>query len=408
MTGHRPASAAVPALLGLVLVALSIRAPINVVGPVFGAVAAELGLPVVVLSFIGAAPPIGFAVAGLLVPPLTRRARLEAALLLALAALLAGQTARLFSAEPIVLVASTFVTMLGIGAANVLLPPLVRRYFPSRIAPVTSLYLVLMSVSASTASFAAVPIAEATNWRVAFAVWIAVPVLALVPWLALLRSARRAAVTVVEFDDGRAGRAVVTHRPVVASRVVWAITATLALSSISAYVAVAFLPGILVASAGLTPAAAGVALGVGVALGIPAALVVPLLAVRRRAVVPVIAVSGAFALVGWGGLLLAPTAAPFLWAALLGLVPITFPLSLVLVNTRTRDHRVTVSVSGFVQGVAYVSAGAFSFVVGVVHDATRAWTIPLLVLMATALLAVPATIVLARGRMVDDELESPR
>jgi CP family cyanate transporter-like MFS transporter len=298
--------------------------------------------------------------------------------------------------------------MLGIGAANVLLPPLVRRYFPSRIAPVTSLYLVLMSVSASTASFAAVPIAEATNWRVAFAVWIAVPVLALVPWLVLLRSARRAAVTVVEFDDGRAGRAVVTHRPVVASRVVWAITATLALSSISAYVAVAFLPGILVALAGLTPAAAGVALGVGVALGIPAALVVPLLAVRRRAVVPVIAVSGAFALVGWGGLLLAPTAAPFLWAALLGLVPITFPLSLVLVNTRTRDHRVTVSVSGFVQGVAYVSAGAFSFVVGVVHDATRAWTIPLLVLMATALLAVPATIVLARGRMVDDELESPR
>jgi CP family cyanate transporter-like MFS transporter len=107
-------------------------------------------------------------------------------------------------------------------------------------------------------------------------------------------------------------------------------------------------------------------------------------------------------------MLLAPAAAPVLWAAFVGSVPIAFPLSLLLVNTRTRSHRVTVSVSAFVQGVGYVVAGLFSFGIGLLHDATGSWAGPMIVVLATVVLAVPAILILRRDRFVDDEISADR
>ena len=111
-----------------------------------------------------------------------------------------------------------------------------------------------------------------------------------------------------------------------------------------------------------------------------------------------------FAFRGWSVLLLAPAAAPFLWALSVGSGSIVFPLALLLVNTRTRDHRVTVSVSAFAQGAAYLTAGVFSIVLGVIHQLTGSWTVPFVVLAATAAISVPVILVLRRGRMIDDEL----
>ncbi|MGV3711371.1 MAG: MFS transporter, partial [Pseudolysinimonas sp.] len=131
------------ALLGIVLVALSMRSAAGVIGAVFPILADDLEMDVVVLSVLGAAPPFGFALAGLLVPATTRRIGLEGALIAAIAFIGIGQLVRAASQEPILLVASTFLVMVGIGAGNVLLPPIVRRYAPRRIGLVTGVYLVL-------------------------------------------------------------------------------------------------------------------------------------------------------------------------------------------------------------------------------------------------------------------------
>jgi CP family cyanate transporter-like MFS transporter len=405
-----PRGGRIVAVLGIVLVALSMRNAVPVIGPVFPEIADELGLDIVVLSFIGAAPPIGFALAGLVVPALTRRWGLEATLIVALAAMIVGQGVRAASGEAVLLVLSTGIVMIGIGALNVLLPPLVRRYFPERIGSVTSLYLVVLGIGVSLPAFTVVQIAESTGWRVAIGVWLLVPVLALAPWLSMLRAPRPPEPIVVEFDDGVEPLPVAAppRRHVAASPTVWAITAAFGVSSISAYVAMAFLPSMLIA-VGISPAVAGIAIGIALAVGIPQALLVPPLATRSRTVVPMIAVAGLCGFAGWTGMLLAPAGAPYLWGALIGLAPITFPLSLVLVNSRTRSHRVTVSVSAFVQGVAYVAAGLFALAVGVIHDATGSWVAPIILLLASTGLALPAILILRRGRFVDDEIDlSPR
>jgi CP family cyanate transporter-like MFS transporter len=391
----------VVAVLGVVLVALSMRAAIGVIGPLYAMIAGDLALDVVVLAFIGAAPPLGFALAGLLVPPLTRRVGLESALLLALVLLIAGQGLRAASGEAVGLVASTFLAVLGIGATNVLLPPLVRRWFPGRIAGVTSGYLILLAVSAAVPAFVGVQIAEAFGWRPALAVWILLPALALLPWWALRRAGRALgddAEVVAEFGVP------VAPRPVSVSPTAWALVAVLVLPSISTYTAAAILPAILVETAGLSAAEAGAAMGVVYLFGVPLALLVPLLARRRGTILPLIVVAGTFNLVAWVGILVAPGAAPFLWATLLGLVPITFPLALLLLNLRSRAVRTTVALSGFVQGLSYFLAGAFALGVVLLHDATDSWTATVVLLAATSVVVVPGIVVLARGRFVDDEL----
>jgi Cyanate permease len=401
------------ALLGIVVVALAMRAAPGVIGPVFPILADDLGIDVVVLSILGAAPPFGFALAGLLVPGATRRFGLEGSLIGAVALIGAGQAVRAAASEPILLVAATFLIMVGIGAANVLLPPLVRRYAPRRIGLVTGCYLVLMSISASAPAFVGVQLAEAAGWRLAIGVWAVLPALAIVPWVATVvhRRAAPAELTPPEVDEvagvrepGPVTRAVARPRLIAASPTAWAIMGTLVISSITIYAAMAFLPSMLISAAGLRAEAAGAALGLALVLGIPQALLVPLVAARRGATIPLIAAAAAFTVIGWGGMLLAPAAAPFLWALSVGSGSIVFPLALLLVNTRTRDHRVTVSVSAFAQGAAYLTAGVFSIVLGVIHQLTGSWTVPFVVLAATAAISVPVILVLRRGRMIDDEL----
>lgn len=401
------------ALVGIVLVALAMRSAAGVIGPVFPVLADDLGLDVVVLSVLGAAPPFGFALAGFLVPAVTRRFGLEGALIGAVALIGAGQVVRAAAFEPILLVAATFVIMVGIGAANVLLPPLVRRYAPRRIGLVTGVYLVLMSISASTPAFVGVPLADAAGWRFAIGAWAVLPVLAMAPWIATVvhRRAAPAELTPTDVDElagvrepGPVTRAVARPRLIAASPTAWAIMGTLVLSSITIYAAMAFLPSMLIATAGIGPEAAGAALGLALVLGIPQALLVPLIAARRGSTVPLIAAAAVFTVAGWGGLLVAPAAAPLLWAFCIGSGSIVFPLALLLVNTRTRDHRVTVSVSAFAQGTAYLIAGTFSLLLGVIHELTGSWTVPFVVLMATAGIVIPVILVLRRNRMIDDEL----
>ncbi|MGB3910676.1 MAG: MFS transporter [Pseudolysinimonas sp.] len=392
------------ALLGLVLVALSMRNAVAVAGPLFQIISGDLQLDVVVLSLIGAAPPIGFALAGLILPAITQRFGLEWTLIAALAVLVVGQAVRALSGDAAVLVGSTLVLMGGIGAINVLLPPLVRRYYPDRVGGFTSLYLVLMGVGASGPAFVAVQIAEATSWRVAIGLWLVIPLLALLPWLANVRAYRGVAPPSVVASGVEPGR---EARRVMSSPTAWAITATFTLSSISIYAAMAYLPAMLTA-VGVIPAVAAATLGIVIVIGIPEALIVPLLATRSRTVLGMIVVAGVCGVAGWAGMLLAPSSAPFLWGVLIGLIPIVFPLALLLVNTRTRDHQVTVSVSGFVQGVGYVAAGLFTLIVGLLHDATGSWAVPIILLLATMVLVVPAVAVLRRDRMVDDEVSQTR
>lgn len=77
-----------------------------------------------------------------------------------------------------------------------------------------------------------------------------------------------------------------------------------------------------------------------------------------------------------------------------------------LINIRTRTPGGTVALSGFAQGVAYALGALGPLIVGLLHDVSGGWTLPLLFLIAITLVAGIPAITLARPAFVEDELAS--
>ena len=120
---------------------------------------------------------------------------------------------------------------------------------------------------------------------------------------------------------------------------------------------------------------------------------------------PLFAVAVVSGLAGIAGLLFAPAAATWLWVALLGIAPLFFPLTLVLLGLRSRTHEASVALSGFVQSIGYAMVAVFPVGIGLLHDATDSWTGPLCVLAVVVAAAIPAGFVIARPHTVEDEWE---
>ena len=108
--------------------------------------------------------------------------------------------------------------------------------------------------------------------------------------------------------------------------------------------------------------------------------------------------------VGFVGLMIAPHSLAVLWAVVVGIGTVTFPLILTLIGLRARTPEGTAALSAFTQSTGYLVAAVGPFLVGVVHDATGGWTWPLVLLLALALPLFPLSAYASRPVMVEDQL----
>lgn len=389
------------ALLGIVLVAFNLRTAVASLSPILAELEQEVALPAAVVGFLGMLPPLCYAVFGIVTPLFARRIGLELTLIVSLIALAVGLLGRGLAPDALWLVAASVLTFAAIGVGNVLLPPLVKRYFPDRIGLMTTIYVTAMSVSTFTPPLIAVPIAEAAGWRVSLGEWGLVAAIALVPWIALLVHPKRRAPAALP-EEAEPG----LLRYAVRSPIAWALTTIFAVAGFNAYAIFAWLPPILHDIAGTTPAQAGVLLALYAAMGLPAGLLVPILAARYGRVRLIIAIAVVSFVAGYLGLLFAPGFAPWLWVGLAGAGPLLFPLALVLINLRTRTHSGAVALSGFVQSAGYLIVAVGPLAVGLLHDATDDWVWPLVLLLCSAVPAAIAGAVVARPRYFEDERAS--
>ncbi|TFB16834.1 MFS transporter [Microbacterium sp. 3H14] len=416
------------ALVGIVLVAFSLRSAVASLSPVIDHVAEDFPVSPVIIGLIGAAPPVCFAIFGLLTPLFERRFGLERMAVAAITLMALGLLLRGLAIDSTTLLAATAVVFAGVGSGNVLLPPLVKKYFPDRLGIMMTIYSTTMAVSTFLPPLVAVPVADSLGWRVSLGMWGIVAGIALVPWVALLLGNRarpdapmKTELLVPDPTDGvndvQDAVAVATGpiSTTPANRrhfarlwrlpLAWALALVFGASSTMAYVSFAWMPTMLVDIGGVSPATAGFLLSLFALIGLPCSLLVPILVVRFQATRPLFFVAVAGGLVGLAGLLLIPTVALPLWVSIFGLTAIMFPLSLVLLSIRARTPESAVALSGFVQSIGYAIAAVFPLLIGLLHETTDGWQIPLLVIAGVLVVVIPAGVVAGRRRTVEDEWE---
>ena len=394
------------ALIGIVLVAINLRTAVSGISPIVAQIRVDVALDSVTLGILGSVPPVVFALSAVFTPLLARRIGLERLMLAAIVAMVAGHLLRSIAGGFPLLIAGTVLTITGAGVGNVLLPPIVKRYFPDRVGLLTSIYALLLAVGAAVPAVIATPVADAAGWRFSLAMWSIFSLVAALPWIGILVERRREHVAVVAGDESPElvepdadfiGR--IWH-----SKVAWSIALVFATSTLSVYAVFAWLPQLLVQTAGVTPAAAGGLLALNSIVGAPSAILMPILTLRIRRVAILIEVGVAAFVIAYLGLLLLPTTLTWLWVVFLGIGPLMFPVCLTLINLRTRTQRGSVALSGFAQAVGYTLGALGPLLVGVLHSVTGGWAVPLVFLLVVTLAAAIVGPRLSRPTFVEDEL----
>ncbi|WP_127473712.1 CynX/NimT family MFS transporter [Microbacterium sulfonylureivorans] len=388
------------AVIGIVLFAFSLRTAVASLSPVLGFIEAGFTVPSAVIGLIGTAPPACYAVFGILTPQLERRFGLERLALAAMAVAVVGMTWRGLASDATTLLLSTAVIFAAVGVGNILLPPLVKKYFPDRIGLMTTIYSTTLAVATFLPPLVAVPVADAAGWRVSLGLWAVFALVAMIPWVVILVRRRS--------DDPDADIEAASPRAfgrLWRLPLSWALVVGFTAAGVLAYTSFAWMPAILVDIAGVTPAAAGALLSLFAAMGLPSSLLVPVLVVRYNATRALFGVAVVAGLLGIAGLLFAPQAVPWLWIVLLGTASLMFPLTLVLLGLRTRSHETAVALSAFVQSIGYAIVALFPFGIGLIHGWTDSWTLPLILVGVVIAAASPAGIVAARPHTVEDDWE---
>ncbi|MET1153543.1 MFS transporter [Arthrobacter sp.] len=446
-------------LASILLLALSLRLAVSGVSPVLADIAVELPFGTASTGVLGMLPTAAFAAAGFAVPVLMRRLGLEALLLLAIIMAAVGQLGRAMASDVPSFLVLSGLTMAGYGIGNILLPPLVKRYFPDRIGLITALYVTLLAVSTAFSPLLAVPLEQAAGWRFSIGAWAAVSVAALVPWLVtawtehsrrkisrlVLQPYRPGGLEPLQPDHdhtarppmhhalaapgvggagassmaGPAGPAPGAPAPATAlatttsttavrvwrSPLAWGLALVFAGTSSNTFAMFTWLPPLLVDS-GMLPPMAGTMLAYYAILALPTSLLVPLIAARLRNPLGLGLLFTGFYVAGYAGLLLSPSFGTWLWITLAGLGQGTFALALLLVNLRTRTTAGAGALSGFAQGIGYTVACAGPLAFGLLRDVSGDWRASFALLGAALLLLVVGLVVVGRPRYLEDSGQS--
>ncbi|AQS72292.1 cyanate MFS transporter [Streptomyces pactum] len=414
-------------LLGIVLAAFNLRPAITSLGALLEEVRDGLGMSGSVAGLLTSVPPLCFAVFGVTAPRLARRFGPGAVVCAGMVAITAGLLIRPYAGGTAGFLAATALALMGIAVSNVLMPVIVKRYFPDRVGSMTGLYSMALAFGTSIAAAATVPVTNALggHWQPGLAVWAAVGAAAVLPWIPFVRD-RKAPSTPspardVADGDGadeataESARAATarTDRPaerpaeqpplrITRSRTAWALAVFFGLQATAAYITMGWMAQIF-RDAGVSAGTAGLLLAVIMVMGVPLAFVIPRVATRLPHQGPIVLVLGVCGLAGYAGLYFAPAGGAWAWALLLGVSNCAFPLALTMVGMRARTGAGVAQLSAFAQSTGYLISIPGPLLVGVLYQHSGGWGLPIALMSALMVPQIVVGFLAGRDRTVEEE-----
>ncbi|MEP1445037.1 MAG: MFS transporter [Paraglaciecola sp.] len=363
-------------ILGTLLIAANLRGPITGIGPVLEHVIANFQLTASQAGMLTTLPLLAFALASPLATSLAKKQGLEISLFIALVLIGLGLGTRMLDSV-ITLYLSTAIIGVGIAIGNVLLPSLIKRDFPHKVAVMTSAYVLAMGVFGGSYSALIIPLAayQDIGWNIALASYGLITLFSLIVWLPQLKLHTKPTKDLTQsYTKGK-----IWHHGVA-----WHVTLFLGLNSFFTYVIIAWLPNIVMES-GYDAQQAGVFHGAfQIAAAVPGIMLIPLLSKLKdqKILALLLAILGFLSALG---LLYLPHFA-FIWSSTLGFCSgAIFILGLSFISLRTHDPRQAASLSGMAQCIGYLLAAIGPMLAGGLHSNFNSWA-PVLWMCALAIL----------------------
>lgn len=388
-------------VLGIVLTALNLRPAITSLGALLEEVRDALGMSGSVAGLLTSVPPLCFAVFGVAAPRLARRFGPGAVVCAGMVAITAGLLVRPYTGGTAGFLAATALALMGIAVSNVLMPVIVKRWFPDRVGSMTGLYSMALALGTASAAAVTVPLTDVLggSWQTGLAVWAGLAAAAVLPWTPFVRDRGAAPAASAQRHHARvdAPRLRITR-----SRTSWALAVYFGLQATGAYITMGWMAQIF-RDAGVHAGTAGLLLAVTMVMGVPLAFVIPRVATRLPHQGPIVVALGVCGLVGYAGLYFAPAAGAWAWALLLGVSNCSFPLALTMVGMRARTSAGVAQLSAFAQSTGYLLSIPGPLLVGVLYQHSGGWGLPIALMSGLLVPQMAVGILAGRDRTVEDE-----
>ncbi|BCL31592.1 MFS transporter [Streptomyces aurantiacus] len=419
-------------IVGIVLTALNLRPAITSLGALLEEVRDGLGMSGSVAGLLTSVPSLCFAVFGVMAPRLARRFGPAAVVCAGMLAIAAGLAIRPFAGNTVGFLVASALALMGIAVSNVLMPVIVKRWFPDRVGTMTGLYSMALALGTAVAAAVTVPMTRSLggDWQWGLAVWAGLAAVAVLPWIPLARAkgtvlsagtasapvsasapasgpasasasgpaSVSASASVVAAETGQEPAPLRITR----SRTAWALAVFFGLQATAAYVTMGWMAQIF-RDAGVSAGTAGLLLAVTMVMGVPLAFVIPRLATRLPHQGPIVVVLGLCGFAGYGGLYLAPAGGAWAWAVLLGIANCAFPLALTMVGMRARTGAGVVQLSAFAQSTGYLISIPGPLLVGVLYQHSGGWGLPIALMAGLMVPQIVVGVLAGRDRTVEDE-----
>ncbi len=366
-------------LIGILLIASNLRAPLTSVGSLVPAIRDSLEVSNVVVGFITTLPLLAFALVSPFSPKVAHRIGMERTIFLSMIVLLTGIITRSVTGVGTLFIGTALIGI-AISFGNVLLPSFVKTGFPFKIGLITGLYSVFMNIFGALASGISVPLSNVGNlgWPGALGAWALLVIIALFFWFPKLKTSKDSP----KFNQSNNRK----RTNMWASFTAWQVTIFMGFQSLMYYTMLTWLPDIILNN-GYSLNEAGWMLSLMLFSAIPLTFIMPIIADKMNNQQLLGAFTGVIFLLGVIGLLTGHPSLIIISAILLGVgCGSGFSLSLMFFTLRTKDGYDASELSGMAQSFGYSLAAIGPVLFGGVHDFTGSWTAPLYMLVLVSII----------------------
>lgn len=375
------------AVLGIVVVAVNMRAPLTSISPVMNEIIGRLNLNTLQAGLITTLPLLAFGCLSIFTPQLAAKWGLEKVLWYSMPVLALGLLARASGDMHLLFVGAGLIGV-AITVGNVLMPAFIKLRFPEKMGLMTGINALSMNIAGVLASGFSVQIGLLTGWgwQGSIGVWVIPAIVGFLVWIPQLRPVQAGAATA---SGG--------FSELLRSRLAWYITIFMGLQSCLFYVFVAWLPVVL-QEWGMTEEQAGWTFSYIQMTQLPITLLGPVITARVKKHTRLILFTTVVLLLGISGLIFFKTTYVIPSVICIGIgTGLAFSIVLMFFVLKTKTPQNAARLSGMAQSFGYLIAAASPPLFGWIYDWTSDWTYSLLFLVPLTLGMCVVALLSAKG-----------